>query len=211
MRLIFGISLAVLLTSAVSADVLLLQTGKRIEMESYSIENGTIHVQLNEHGEMAFPLEWVREIRSAPRPPFSLNVSETKVRPASAYSELVLAISKRHELDWKLVTAVMAAESNFDPDALSPKGAQGLMQLMPYTALLYGVQDPFDPEENVEAGVRHLKSLIGRYHGKLELALAAYNAGEKAVDDHRGIPPYDETRRYVKRVLRMYRGLSAST
>jgi len=107
-------------------------------------------------------------------------------------------------LDWKLVAAVVAAESNFNPAAISPKGAQGLMQLMPETAELYKVNDPFNPKENIDAGVRHLKWLIRRYEGKLDLALAAYNAGEKAVDRYGGIPPYQETRQYIKRVLRLY-------
>jgi len=102
------------------------------------------------------------------------------------------------------VLAVVGVESAFRPEAVSSKGAQGLMQLMPGTAASLGVDDAFDPEQNLDGGVRHLGALLARYGGDLTRALAAYNAGEGAVARHQGVPPFRETREYVKRVLERY-------
>ena len=107
----------------------------------------------------------------------------------------------RHGLDPLLLKSLIAEESNFDPQAVSPKGAAGLMQLMPGTAAELRVEDVFDPRQNVEAGALYLRSLLRRYGGDLALALAAYNAGPEKVDQYRGIPPYPETLRYVRRVI----------
>jgi soluble lytic murein transglycosylase-like protein len=96
-------------------------------------------------------------------------------------------------------------ESNFEPRAVSPKGAQGLMQLMPGTAAALGVRDALDPEANLDGGARHLLSLLSLYRGDLRRTLAAYNAGAGAVSRHRGVPPYRETQDYVKRVLQRYK------
>jgi len=104
------------------------------------------------------------------------------------------------------VDALVRVESGYDPGALSRKGAMGLMQLMPATASRLGVADPFDPEQNVRGGVREFARLVGRYRGNLQLALAAYNAGEGAVTRYRGIPPFNETRNYVSRILTIYTG-----
>lgn len=111
---------------------------------------------------------------------------------------------QRHGLDYNLVKAVIKAESAFDPGALSPKGAMGLMQLMPETSRGLGVVDPFDPNQNIDGGVRYLKLLLHRFDNNVLLALAAYNAGPEAVEKHGGIPPYEETRNYVRRVLDYY-------
>ncbi|MGH9521029.1 MAG: lytic transglycosylase domain-containing protein [Terriglobales bacterium] len=106
----------------------------------------------------------------------------------------------KHSVDANLVRAIVKQESNFNPSAVSNKGAMGLMQLMPGTARQLGVTDPFDPQQNVEAGVRHLKHLLDDFNGNVELSLAAYNAGEGAVTRNNGVPPYPETREYVKRI-----------
>ena len=100
-----------------------------------------------------------------------------------------------------LVRAIVRAESGFDPAAVSPRGAGGLMQLMPGTASALGVADRFDPRANITGGVRHLRYLLDRYQGSVPMALAAYNAGERPVDAYRGIPPYPETQQYVRRVM----------
>jgi soluble lytic murein transglycosylase-like protein len=117
------------------------------------------------------------------------------------YAREIREISERHGVSRELVEAVIQVESAFNPRAVSPRGAQGLMQLMPGTAHALGVQNVFDPRENIDGGVRHLRHLIGRFPGDLPRALAAYNAGEGAVESFDGIPPYAETRGYVRKVL----------
>ncbi len=119
----------------------------------------------------------------------------------SKYLDLISQTAREHEVEGALVKAVVHVESAFDPDATSYKGAMGLMQLMPGTASRFGVHDAYQPTENVAGGVRYLKSLLGRYNGDLRLALAAYNAGEGAVDQTKSIPPYSETQSYVRKVL----------
>jgi len=127
-----------------------------------------------------------------------------------AYDGLIRRIASEHEVDFALVKAVMHVESSFNPYARSPKGALGLMQVLPETARRHGVHDVYDPEQNIEAGVRHLKYLLGLFNHKHYLVLAAYNAGENAVRNHRGIPPYQETQSYVRRVLKMKREYARS-
>ncbi len=120
------------------------------------------------------------------------------------YDGLILLTALEHGVSPALVKAVIAAESRFDTDAVSRKGAQGLMQLMPTTASKLGVADPFSADQNVRGGVRYLREMLDRY-GDMGRALAAYNAGPSAVDHYRGIPPYPETRAYVQRVMTYYR------
>lgn len=116
--------------------------------------------------------------------------------------DVIASISGRHHLDPDLVNSVIHAESGFNPRAVSPKGAQGLMQLMPQTASTLGVANAFDPESNVEGGTRYLRELLERYNFDLVKALAAYNAGPHRVEQYRGIPPFYETQAYVNRVIR---------
>ena len=111
-------------------------------------------------------------------------------------------MAKRYGVPADLIVAIIEAESSFNPRAVSRRGARGLMQLMPATAATLGVGDPFDPRENIEGGVRHLRALMDQFNNELPLALAAYNAGGPAVIAHRGIPPYRQTRQYVSRILR---------
>ena len=141
----------------------------------------------------------VYEVEGAPR-----YVSTTPVESTSArelYEPYVLEHSNKQSLRPALVRAVIQVESGYNPRALSPKGAMGLMQLMPDTARMLGVQRPYDPEQNIRGGTRYLRLLLDKYQGNEELALAAYNAGSGAVDRHgKRIPPYRETRDYVRKV-----------
>jgi soluble lytic murein transglycosylase-like protein len=122
----------------------------------------------------------------------------------TSFDDLIQTASGRYSIDAALIRAVIKAESDFNARARSQKGAMGLMQLMPETARLHNIGDAYNPGENVEGGARHLRMLLDRYQGDLELSLAAYNAGSAAVERHRGIPPFSETREYVRRVLRFY-------
>ena len=118
--------------------------------------------------------------------------------------KLVREAADRHRMDPALVRAVIEAESNWNPHAFSHKGAGGLMQLIPTTAQRYGAYDVFDPQQNIDAGVKYLRTLLERYNGNLDLALAAYNAGEGAVDRAHGVPFFRETRNYVQKVQNAY-------
>jgi soluble lytic murein transglycosylase-like protein len=129
----------------------------------------------------------------------------------SQFDDLIYASSERYGVDPALVRAVVKAESNFNVAALSRKGAQGLMQLMPDTARLYNIIDAFNPTENIEGGVQHLRLLLDKYRGDLQLTLAAYNAGIQAVEKYRGIPPFAETKEYVKRVLNFHQRYSKNS
>ena len=118
--------------------------------------------------------------------------------------KLVREAAERHRMDPALVRAVIETESNWNPKAYSHKGAGGLMQLIPTTAQRYGAYDVFDPQQNIDAGVKYLRTLLERYNGNLDLALAAYNAGEGAVDRAHGVPSFRETRDYVQKVQNAY-------
>lgn len=148
------------------------------------------------------------------RKDFKLWFRESRVllKPAlqnGKYDALISAAAGRHEVDYALIKAVIKTESNFNHKAVSPKGAKGLMQLMPQTAASLQVKDSFAPADNIEGGVRYLRYLIGLYEGNLPFVLAAYNAGEAAVAKYGGIPPYRETQHYVRRVLDLYDRYSA--
>lgn len=142
-------------------------------------------------------------VRAEPAPKLPEVPGQPVTAAVAKYERLIHEAATRHRVEPALIKAVIRAESNFDPAAISPRGARGLMQLMPETATMYGLANPFDPQGNIEAGVKHLKTLLERYAGNLELALAAYNAGEQAVERYgRRIPPFPETRGYVRAVLR---------
>ena len=128
----------------------------------------------------------------------------------SAVNAMIDRIAAKHGIDADLVRAVVKVESNFDTNAVSSKGARGLMQLMPETARNYGVQDVHDPEQNLEGGVRHLCDLMIQFNGELPLTLAAYNAGKNSLALHGGVPPYQETQRYIQQVIAAYQAYSAA-
>ena len=117
------------------------------------------------------------------------------------FHPLILKAANRYQVDSALIKAIIMAESNYNPKAVSKRGARGLMQLMPKTAEALGVGDSFDPEHNINAGVRHFKNLLDQFDGDVKLALAAYNAGSRKVREYQGVPPFRATRRYIKRVF----------
>lgn len=166
------------------------------DIYKYVDENGVIHfTNVPTHGKFKLILK-EKPVH------FQLGPSFEK------YDPLIWRTAEKYRVDYALVKAVIKAESNFNPAAISRVGARGLMQLMPGTAYALRVNDTFHPEDNIEGGVRYLRYLLDLFRGDLHLALAAYNAGERAVYRYRGIPPYQETRVYVKRVLRYFQKYS---
>jgi len=121
------------------------------------------------------------------------------------FHPIILEEADRHEIDPALVKAIIMAESGYNPNAISEKGAKGLMQLMPSTAQALGVEDVFNPQQNISGGVRYFKKLVNRFDGDIKLALAAYNAGSKKVRHYQGIPPYKSTHYYIEKVFKYYK------
>jgi hypothetical protein len=121
------------------------------------------------------------------------------------FHSIILQAASRHEIDPALVKAIIMAESGYNPNAISQRGAKGLMQLMPSTAEALGVEDVFNPEQNISGGVRYFKKLVNRFDGDIKLALAAYNAGSNKVRHYQGIPPYKSTHHYIEKVFKYYK------
>lgn len=145
----------------------------------------------------------MKRVAYMPEPAASLRA---RLVDPGRFSPLVEQAAREHQIDQALLRAVIAVESGYDPNAVSHKGAVGLMQLMPQTARRYGVRNMYDPAQNIQGGARYLRDLMGKFNNDLPLVLAAYNAGEDAVAQHGNrIPPYRETRSYVPRVLDFYR------
>jgi hypothetical protein len=186
-------------TSA-QAEIAVLNNGMTFKVASRRTEGATVYLSLKGGGEIGLPSAEVRGFV----PDEVMDEVEPLAAAGGDVRALAIDAARRHGLDPALVLAVVGVESAFRPDAVSPKGAQGLMQLMPATAASLGVADPFDAAANLDGGAKHLQDLVERYHGDLNKALAAYNAGAGAVDRHGGVPPYAETRAYVGKVLRRY-------
>jgi soluble lytic murein transglycosylase-like protein len=208
-RLIVLAALWILPGWARAEQLVVFDDGREMLVESARAEAGMTLLALAGGGRIAVPQARIVEIRAheerpAPGPAESVRARQAGNAwrgAAGEFADLIAGAADRHQLDPALLTAVAMVESAFDPLAVSPKGAQGLLQLMPATADRFGVRDAFDAAQNVEAGATYLRWLLERFEGDTSLALAGYNAGEAAVDRHRGIPPYRETRSYVSKVL----------
>jgi soluble lytic murein transglycosylase-like protein len=183
-------------------------TAVNADIYSFTDENGVTHFT-NVPSDARYQVL----LRSAPETSQAgARISAAMLARSAEFDAIIDAAATQNAVEGALLRAVIVVESAFDPDAVSNKGARGLMQLMPATAKAYGAVDISDPAQNVQAGARYLRDLIKRYQNDLELVLAAYNAGETAVERHgRRIPPFAETRRYVPRVLRVYNSLRQLT
>jgi soluble lytic murein transglycosylase-like protein len=186
------------------AELVHLTTGRVVSVRSVDFEGDRATLALRAGGEISCRRSLIAkvepdEIAPAPTAAAAPVPVGSRVEAGGRFDRLIAAAAQRYGLDARLLHAVIRAESNYAPRARSPKGARGLMQLMPAVARAYGVDDPDDPAANIDAGARHLRRLVGRY--PLDRALAAYNAGEGAVDRHNGIPPYPETTAYVSAIL----------
>lgn len=193
---------------AVRAELVFLASGRALSVSGHRIEGRSVVLTLRSGGEVVCDaslvariepdeVAWPQQVPAAPA--LVVGGPAAEAPSATPYEELIQPIAARHGVEPALVRAIVDTESGFAPRARSPKGAMGLMQLMPVTARQYALANPFDPSANLETGVRHLKSLLGRYD--MRSALAAYNAGEAAVRRFQGVPPFRETQDYVTRVL----------
>lgn len=189
--------------SAAAAEHVVLTSGAVLRADRHEVEGATVRLYVN-GGTIEFATALVERFEAEPPGRTDLAAGAVpKAPPPPTPQELVRLAAQRYGLPPEFVASVAQAESAWRADAVSSKGAVGLMQLMPETADLLGA-DPGDPAQNAEAGARYLRGLLLRYGYSAPLALAAYNAGPGAVDRHGGIPPYRETRAYVQRVLKQY-------
>ena len=182
------------------ADYVVLRGGARLNVTSYEFLGDKYRLQMN-GGVAEVPASDVVAIE----PEEVFDPLPEPLSPNTPFHDIIRAAAERNGMDADLIHCVIAIESNFNPKAVSPKNARGLMQLLPQTAAQLGVRDVFDPRENVEAGTRYLKDMLARYNNNLTLALAAYNAGPEKVEQFgRRVPPYPETVKYVQRISRSY-------
>jgi hypothetical protein len=189
------------------AEIVFLTSGRTLSVKSHRAAGPTMVLTLRGGGEITCDATLVERIEpdEVPHPePQAAVIPAALPGGPRPYAELIELAAVREGVDPRLVHAVIQVESAYQPKARSRKGAMGLMQLMPGTARQYAVADPYDPGTNITAGIKHLKSLLERFDVKL--ALAAYNAGEAAVERFRGVPPYPETQNYVRQVLRIASG-----
>ena len=188
------------------ADYLVLRSGARMDVKSYQLIGDKYRVQLD-GGWAEIAASEVVGIE-----PEEIFVAAPKMPLAQApFGELIRKTAEKYAVDPDLVFSVVAAESNFNPKAISRRNARGLMQLLPETARRLGVKDVFDPAQNIDAGTRHLRNLLKLYQGDLALTLAAYNAGPGAVERFGNVPPYNETIAYVRAIRKTYAQRKSAT
>jgi hypothetical protein len=218
--------LATLLSAnAASASIAIFDDGRTQKIETYAVEEETIHLTLLGGGKVSLPLTRIERIvddeivTAAVVEEVKKIVEEGGVFPRrswkfseesqplfkSKYNEIIVKAARKHDVDAALVSAVIKAESDYDARTVSHKGARGLMQLMPATAKRFGVTNSFDPEENIYAGTKYLRWLLNKFEGNADLAVAAYNAGEGNVGKYNGVPPFRETVNYINRIARHIR------
>jgi len=195
------LSLVVLAAPALRAEYIVLRSGQRLTVTGYQLVGQKYRLQMA-GGSVEIAAGDVVAIE--PEEVFTRAPAPVQTVPQPLYRDLVEAAAKRYSVDADLITSVIAVESNFDPKALSRKNARGLMQLLPETAARLGVQNIYDPQENIDAGTRYLRELLQTYNNDVVLALAAYNAGPERVQQYGRVPPFAETISYVRRVKRGY-------
>jgi hypothetical protein len=197
-RLTIMLALLVGAAPVVNADYAVLRSGVRLHITGYeasgdrvrlTVEGGLVEVSAGEI--VSIEPEDVFPSRPTVAP-----------LPDGPYAKLIHAAARKHGVDENLIHRIILVESNFNPKAVSAKSALGLMQLLPKTAAQYSVRNVFDPAQNIDGGTHYMKDLLARYHGDLSLALAAYNAGPQMVQRYAGIPPFPETKNYVRRVAK---------
>jgi len=198
-----------------SAEIVFLSSGRSLSVKGHRVDGDKIVLTLRSGGDVTCDKDLIEKIEPDEVPyldPDAAKGQEAPTTPVVAdqddsaldgtpYGEIIAAASEAQGVNPMLVRALIEVESRFRPTARSRKGAMGLMQLMPSTAREYNVRNPFEPKANIEAGIKHLKTLIDRFGSSIELGLAAYNAGPGAVEKFNGVPPYRETRNYVSRIL----------
>jgi hypothetical protein len=199
-RAVLLLSLVLLTAQALRAEYVVLRSGQRLKVTGYQLLGDKYRLQMT-GGSAEIAAEDVVTIE--PEDIFT-PVPAKPIAAKPPYRELVEAAAARYGVDADLITSVIAVESNFDPKALSRKNARGLMQLLPETAARLGVQNIYDPQENIDGGTRYLRELLQTYNNDVVLALAAYNAGPERVQQYGRVPPFAETISYVRRVKRSY-------
>jgi soluble lytic murein transglycosylase-like protein len=198
-----------------SAEIVFLSSGRTLSVKSHRVDGDRIVLTLRSGGEVTCDKDVIAKVepdevpyvdQDAPKAPEASTETaavdqDENVLDGTPYGEIIAAASEAHGVNPMLVRALIQVESKFRSTARSRKGAMGLMQLMPSTVREYNIRNPFEPKANIEAGIKHLKTLIDRFGSSIELGLAAYNAGPGAVEKFNGVPPYRETRNYVSRIL----------
>lgn len=223
-RLILA-TVLILAANAASASIAVFVDGRSLKIEAYAVEEEVVHLTLQGGGKMTIPLlrvdrivddeivtpEVVAEVQKIVEeggvfPRRSWRFSEESMPLwQSKYNELIVKAARFHDVDAALVSAVIKAESDYDPKTVSHKGARGLMQLMPATAKRFGVRNSFDPEQNIYAGTKYLRWLLDKFEDNADLAVAGYNAGEGNIKKYDGVPPFRETVNYINRIARHIR------
>ena len=212
---IFAASCVLVTAAPARAEIVLLNSGRTVTIKSHRVDGDNVILTMRSDGEITVNKSLIEKIVADEVPePEAESEPQHAVEPetpasenppisfrTTPYDEIITSLAQAHGVNPILVRALIQVESGYRPKARSIKGAMGLMQLMPSTARQYNVRNPYDPTANIAAGVKHLKALLDRWGGAVELALAAYNAGEGAVKRFNGMPPYRETRDYVARIL----------